>query len=77
MNETTHLSDFDTLVFDTFTKINDEVFCYILDLGLNPGDAYRMAYIDVPTETDFINPDFEPIPESLMDEHDCVLLEHQ
>lgn len=39
---------FNSLVAASFTQINDEVYCNLLDIDIDPGDAYQIAYIDVP-----------------------------
>jgi len=63
------------LVAATYTKINDEVFCSILELGADPGDAYRIAYIDVPSDEEFINSPID-YDTSQEEDYDDVVLTH-
>lgn len=39
---------FNTLIASSFTMINDQVFCNLVDVGIDPGNAYQLAFIDVP-----------------------------
>lgn len=41
---------FNQLIAGTFTSINDEVFCNLVDNGIDPGYAYQLAFIDTPFE---------------------------
>jgi hypothetical protein len=45
---------FNNLIAATFTQINDQVFCNILETGIDPGKAYEIAYVDIPFGEDTI-----------------------
>lgn len=47
---------FNSLVAESFTMINDKVFCNLVDVGLDPGTAYTLAYIDIPLAEDTVEP---------------------
>jgi len=47
---------FNSLVSSTFTQINDQVFCSLIDIGVTPGDAYQISYIDIPFEETHVEP---------------------
>ena len=63
------------LFADSFTVINDQVFCSLVEVGTDPGTAYQIAFIDVPTESDYIRPDFG-LDLSTLTDHDDVVLAH-
>lgn len=67
-------TDINQLIAATFTKINDEIFCSILDYGTDPGDAYRIAYIDIPSDEEFINTPINYDVSQEADYDDVVLL---
>lgn len=48
-----------TLIKNTFTNINDSVYCKLLDMGVNPQSAYEIAFIDIPSDPDQLTPDFK------------------
>lgn len=47
---TTTNNTFNELITATITRINDEVYCNLIDAGVNPSYAYQVAFIDVPLE---------------------------
>lgn len=69
----THNTPTNNLIADTFTVINDQVFCSLIEVGVDPGTAYQVAFVDVPTETDYIRPEFAVDVNTLMDHDDVVL----
>ncbi len=38
--------------------VNDTVYCAILDMGVDPGIAYEIAFIEMPNATEYDRPDF-------------------
>lgn len=61
------------LITETFTSINDEVFCTLVDADVDPSTAYGIAYIDIPSSTEAINPSFSVgINENSLDYDDVV-----
>ena len=64
---------FNQLVADTFIKVNDEVYCTLLDMGLTPDQSYQIAYVDSAFE-DFAGlPVYEIDPSQLEDFDDVIL----
>lgn len=60
---------FNQILSDTYTSINDEVFCNLVDNGIDPGYAYQIAFIDMPLE-DFAG--VELIESNLSEDFDDV-----
>lgn len=69
-------SQLDQLLTETYTRINDSVYCTLLDVGVDPGEAWTMVNIDIPLDPNQINPSWSLLPNTLTD-HDDVFLMHQ
>lgn len=65
------LNTLSNLITETFTSINDEVFCTLVDAEVDPSVAYGIAYIDVPSSSDLITPGFAAAISEL--DHDDVV----
>lgn len=63
------------LANDISTVVDDEVFCSILDLGIDPGTAYNAVYIDAPLSAyERFETDIDPIA---LEDHDDLDVDYQ
>lgn len=63
----------DALAVDLFDQINNELICRLVDLGLDPGEAWQAVMIDLPLD-ESSKPDFGITDEAVLNDHDDVLL---
>lgn len=72
MTNNTH-NTLNNLITETFTSINDEVFCTLIDADVEPGTAYGIAYIDIPASAEVIQENFVVTFDDLQLGHDDVV----
>lgn len=41
-------NEFNELAKASFTKINDEVYCTLIEIGIDPAQAYQISFVDIP-----------------------------